>query len=258
MKIDSKLLLLLFGTLMVLGSVHGQGALSPDFKRRIIRSMLDSQKDIRKALQRIKFQIMKPDGPEGAVAPEGDEFDDDDEDDDDGDGAFDGDDNDISGIDDNEYFKEQQRKIRAARAKLEAYVKQIASNLIAMHEHIRRIDDKINEQIREAGSDVNYNLYYQPGNNHHTVPPRPPTFPTRPTRPTRPTYPTVRPTREPPATISSKRFNSNGSRGGRSLEEPAAIFDAKQLDPNPEVENLVTHDGPARQMVQANQEKVDQ
>ncbi|XP_055628045.1 uncharacterized protein LOC129769665 [Toxorhynchites rutilus septentrionalis] len=168
MKLDAKIVLLLFGALMLVSSAYGQDAVSQmsvEDKRRIIKSMLDSQKDIRRALLKIRRQIMGDSEGAGGQQP-GDE--DDDDDDDNADDGLDGDD--ISGGE--EEWKEEQRKIREAREQLEAYVKKIASSFIAMHDIIEKINNKIDEEIREGNSEVNYNLYYRPGK-----PFQPPTSP---------------------------------------------------------------------------------
>lgn len=167
MKIDAKILLLLFGTLMLVSSVYSQGAVSQmslEDKRRIVKSMLDSQKDIRRALLKIKRQIMGDSEGPGDHRP-GDE--DDDDDDDTSDDGLDAEGYDIAGGEDEDYFKEQQRKIREAREQLEACVKKVASSFIAMHDIIQKINNKIDEVIREGHSEVNYNLYYSPGKPHH-------------------------------------------------------------------------------------------
>ncbi|XP_055537319.1 uncharacterized protein LOC129725468 [Wyeomyia smithii] len=241
MKPDAKIVLLLFGVLMVIGAAFGHDSvhLSVEDKRRVVRSMLDSQKDIRRALLKIRQQIM------GKMPPH--------EDGEDGDDDFEGDDNDIDGLEEEPYFREQQKKIREAREKLEACVREIASRLISMNELIEKIDDKIDEEIRNANSEVNYNLFYQPNN---PKPPRPPTL--RPTRPTfRPSFPTLGPA-PVPLGGSHGRYQKNTLRASRSLDDTIPTGDTEQLS-NPDIPSVVTYEGPIQKAVQfhMNQQQIE-
>ncbi|EAT44012.1 AAEL004584-PA [Aedes aegypti] len=166
---NPKWMLLLYGALMVLGAVCGDSggipSMSDSEKRRVIRSMLEAQKDIRKALFKIRKQIegdLNSTGHNGAQVPE-------DSDEDDFDDVMGGEE--MSGEEEEEYYKERQKKIREARELLEKSVKQIGSSLIAIKKYIERIDKKVDEAIaasREKHYTANY--HFNPGKPHgHNV-----------------------------------------------------------------------------------------
>ncbi|XP_039447674.1 uncharacterized protein LOC120426930 [Culex pipiens pallens] len=241
--------LLLLGALMLISSfcdAQVAGQLSPEDKRRIVKSMLQSQKDIRKALLKIRAQIQSG-GVDNGPPNGGDDDDDEDEDDDDWVGGDDG----LGGPENEEYYREQQLQIKAARERLEIYVKNIASKFIEIHDLIVKMNDKVDEQLLIAHSQVNYNLHYNPH--------RP-----KPTRPTRPTRPTINPTGTtppPPEHGYYRSYQENPfryKRGSRSLEGtiPTTV-DTEQLA-SPDVPSVAAYDDPTQKVVQyqLNQQQV--
>lgn len=141
--IGSRLLVLLFGTLLLLSCASGEDEqLSPEEKRKIIKSMLKSQKDIRRALLKIRQQIIN----DGHVSDDGDDVEED------------------SSGESEEHGEEKQIKIIEARERINAHVRGIAESFEEMHQLIAHMDHKVVEVL--ANSDkpqVSYNLYYKPG-----------------------------------------------------------------------------------------------
>ncbi|XP_039447668.1 uncharacterized protein LOC120426926 [Culex pipiens pallens] len=145
--IGTKALLLLFGALLLVSYATGEdGQLDPKERYKIIKRMLKSQKDIHRALLRIRQQIIN-DGqvPEGEQDNEDEKYDE-------------------SSEESEESYRERQREIREARERINEHVREIAENFEEIHELIAKIERKVDEEIVNMGKrDVSFNLHYRPG-----------------------------------------------------------------------------------------------
>ncbi|XP_062705278.1 uncharacterized protein LOC134287458 [Aedes albopictus] len=284
--------LLLYGALMLLGAVCGDGgghpSMSDSEKRRVLRSMLEAQKDIRKALFKIRSQIegdINSTGHHGGPVP-------DDSDEDDIDDMMGG--GEMSSEEEDEFSKERQKKIREAREQLEKCVKQIGQSLIAIKKYIERIDKKVDEAIR-ASREKHYTATYH--FNHKPSGPYPPHHAGSSEGPTAPiVHQTVVavPQADIPASYSIGYYKNNFGvfkaeastteqtvtedepfrpmvapkrnkkpgrkhRNDRSLGETVPTVVSDQLS-SPDIPSVAGYDGPVQQVVeyQLNQQQIEQ
>lgn len=144
--IGTKLLLLLFGALLLVSHARGEdGQLDPKERYKIIKKMLKSQKDIHRALLRIRQQIINdgqvPEGEQGSNEEKYEE----------------------SSEESEESYRERQREIREARERINEHVREIAENFEEIHELIAEIGRKVDEEIINMGKrEVSFNLHYRP------------------------------------------------------------------------------------------------
>lgn len=144
--IGTKALLLLFGALLLVSYARGEdGQLDPKERYKIIKRLLKSQKDIHRALLRIRQQIIN-DGqaPEGEQDSNEEKYEE-------------------SSEDSQESYRERQREIREARERINKHVREIAEDFEEIHELIAKIERKVDEEIVNMSKrDVSFNLHYRP------------------------------------------------------------------------------------------------
>ncbi|XP_001842011.2 uncharacterized protein LOC6031170 [Culex quinquefasciatus] len=160
---NGRTFLALGGMLLVIGTAVAQTTNGPveDINRldkarqeMIINKLIQAQEQIQRALKR----MLKDSVPvNGQPLP--------------GDGSYGSDEADGSDESDEEHkWQEMKRKkIAESRARVEMYVKGIASNFLDMADYIEKIDGKVEEQLNSQHGNVNYNLYYnkKPKPHHH-------------------------------------------------------------------------------------------
>ncbi|XP_039447669.1 uncharacterized protein LOC120426927 [Culex pipiens pallens] len=126
--ITSKLLLVFFGVVLLVNFSNGEeNHLDPEKKHQIIKHLLKSQKDIRKALLRIRQHIVNDGRPPT-------------------DGG--GDDSEEESA---EYHQEEQWEIQHVRRKMAKRVNEIAESFVEIAALIEQINRKVEEEIQKSG-----------------------------------------------------------------------------------------------------------
>ncbi|XP_038120443.1 uncharacterized protein LOC119770142 [Culex quinquefasciatus] len=126
--ISSKLLLVFFGVVLLVNFSNAEeNQLDPKKKHQIIKHLLKSQKDIRKALLRIRQQIINDGRPLTGGGEDG------------------------SSEESAEYHREEQWEIQHVRRKMAKRVNEIAVSFVEIAALIEQIKRKVEEEIRKSG-----------------------------------------------------------------------------------------------------------